>query len=288
MNCSIYGTHLFVPANNVGFIMNIPLIEVQNIILDLEYATNFSQKLEARYLCKQAIAFLRKACKNLNITVRINNPALMHICEEDLKIIIEASPDFIRVPSVNTHKQLKEIDKIISFYTKKYNITKHIRMHPMIETPEGAHNIAKIATASVRNHALCLGGEDWVKNLNMKRSESSSELHYIRSLVVMYATKNSLYAIDSVYPWLDNYDGLILDSTTSRDMGFCARALQNPKQIELVNKIYFPTSDQLEHANAILKETEVQVINGQQLFIFQDKIIDPLIYNQALRYIQNI
>ncbi|WP_342638221.1 aldolase/citrate lyase family protein [Orientia tsutsugamushi] len=287
MRNTIYGAHLFVPANNVGFITNIPLVKINNIIIDLEYATNFTEKKAARFLCKNSIPFIRKLCPKINITVRINIPSLIEICREDLKIVLQAEPDSIRVPSVNTAKQLQNIVDLISLYSKEYSIQQVIKLHPMIETPEGVNNIDEIAKVSDRNQALCLGGEDWVKNLGMKRTKTSEELNYIRSLVNLYATKNDLYAIDSVYPWLDDLDALELDSINSKNMGFCARAIQNPRQINIVNKVYYLTVEQKSYAQQIIEQTKIIELGESKMFLLNDKIIDPLIYQRAQKDIEN-
>ena len=277
----IWGAHLFVPANNSGFIEKLPFINVQNAILDLEWATNYEKKLEGRCFVKYAIKHLRSNNPNLNIAVRINTPSTNKIFVDDLKEIIISEPDIIRIPSVTSKDEVAIAAEIFNNHKERRNKELGTKLHVMIENPKGFENITEIASASEYIEAICLGGEDWVTNLGMERKKDSRELEFIRSHLVSIAARHSLLAVDSVYPWLDDYDGLKKDSEYSRNIGFVARAIQNPRQIKIVSEIYKPSIEKQEWAKQLLDNLEIVLDNKTKLFVSEGKIIDPVAVEQA-------
>lgn len=279
---SLWGAHLFLPANNAGFIEALPLINVQNVILDLEYATDLSKKTEARHLAKYAIKYLRSMRSDMNIAVRVNIPYFKELCKLDVETVIDAKPDSIRIPSVTNGKEIEFIDDIITkSEAVNNNSQQKTKLHVMIENPTGLKNIKEIASSSDRISALCLGGEDWVSNLGLERTKESRELEYIRNIIVAISIDNNLIPIDSVYPWLEDKKGLEVDSKYSRNIGFCARAIQNPKQIDIVNKIYAPSKEKLDWAAKIILSLNVNNIYGCKGYVSNGKILDSYAVNQA-------
>ncbi len=272
---NLWGAHLFMPANNAGYIFYTPLINAKNIILDLEYATNIDKKIEARYLLKYAISYLKKLRPDMNVCVRINLPWIKKFCYEDIKAIIDAEPDSLRIPSVRDRKDIELIENIIDDLEQKNgkNYDK-IKFQPMIESPKGFSNIREIAGASKRNIALCLGGEDWAYNVGLERHKHSRELEYVRVEMVTVAAEYGLFSVDTVYPWLDDKVGFEKDSKIAREYGMCARAIQNPKQLNEANEIYKPSEERYKWAEDLLSSVVKEYVDDCEVFIFHNKIID--------------
>jgi len=279
---NFWGAHLFVPANNAGFIDKLPYISTNNAILDLEWATNYNKKDEARIFVKHALKYLKKANKNLKVTVRVNCPYTGSLFIRDLLEIISAEPDVIRIPTVICKEDICKVEDIFLRLENMRQNKIDTKIHVMIENAKGFENIFEIAGASKRIEALCLGGEDWVTNIGMERKKTSYELKFIRNYIAIVAAKYNLIAIDSVYPWLDDLNGLAEDTEYSRNIGYVARALQNPKQISTVNKIYTPSLEKLNWAKQLLGSVEkINNDDNNYLYIAEGKIIDPAAIHQA-------
>lgn len=260
----------------------LPLLPACAVILDLEYATRWPQKHEARCLAAEAIPYLREMRPDLNITVRINVPAAGHLAERDLEIIVPAQPDAIRIPAVEDASALERLDARAREIEGRHGLIEgSIRFHPMIESPHGLSNIRHIASASARNEALCLGGEDWAHNVGLTRTRGGRELEYIKASLVTVAAEYGLVPIDSVYNWLDDDEGLAADCHQSKQLGFRGRATIHPRQIRTIQDIYRPEPDTVKKARSLLDRVVETSVDGTTLLLADGVIIDPQAVFQA-------
>jgi citrate lyase subunit beta/citryl-CoA lyase len=286
MEKTIRGGHLLVSPLQESIIKDfLSKKYARNIILDLEAASKFSEKASAREACKQIIPYLREKAAYLNIAVRINEPKYKALCDEDLQAILPLSPDFLRIPGVEEEEEMHFLDLRISQYSSE--TSNKIKLHPMIESPRGFANIEKIAKASPRAHALCLGGEDWVNKLAIKRTRASQELFFIRYWISIYANQNNLHAVDSVYPWEDDTQALEKDCQQSVDLGFAGRSLKHVKQLPIANAKYSLSEEQISYYQMLLDKTEMCKVGDQTVYVCQDKIIDCGLYFLAERVLKS-
>ena len=278
----VHGPHLFVPANRAGFLTRLPLLPVTAVILDLEYATRWPHKHEARFLAAEAIPYLRELLPELTISVRINVPAAGDLALRDLDVIVAARPDVIRVPSVESGEDLRRIDAHLGACERAAAIAEgSIRLHPLIESPRGLAEAAAIAGASPRNEALCLGGEDWAHNVGAVRSREGRELDHVRASLVAIAAEHRLVAIDTVYNWLDDDEGLARDCAHSRSLGFRGRACIHPRQLATIAGAYAPDDAQVERARALLDKLVEAEVGGTRVHLVDGVITDPRAIFQA-------
>jgi citrate lyase subunit beta/citryl-CoA lyase len=162
-----------------------------------------------------------------------------------------------------------------------------IKIHPMIETPEGLHNAYAIATASSRVEALCLGGEDWAYNCGLERSAAGKELDHVKFEMVTVASRAQVIPIDSVYNWLEDQTGLEQDSINSFKIGMKARATISPKQVKIIDKIYKPSVKTIKWAQNLLSNLKEVEIYGKSCFVSNEVIVDPLAIVQAKQVLAN-
>ena len=284
----LWGAHLFVPSNKPGFLTRLPLIDIKNIIIDLEYATKVPYKLEGRYLARSAIGYLRQVCPNLNITVRTNLFRTGRLFLDDVRTVATAAPDAIRIPSVDSAHEVTRTDEILTQIEHEYDLQPGgIKLHPMIETPKGLDNAYAIATASTRVEALCLGGEDWAYNCGLERTPGGKELERVRFELVTVASHAQVTPIDSVYNWLDDLHGLEQDSINSFQIGMKARACTNPRQLPTIATIYRPSTTAVHWAQNLLADLTEISIHGQQYLVSHGVISDQLAISQARQILAN-
>ncbi|ENM5729152.1 CoA ester lyase [Vibrio mimicus] len=284
----IWGAHLFVPANNAGFLEKLPLLPVRNVIIDLEYATRLPYKLEARHLCKAAIGYIREVRPDLNICVRTNLYRSGKLFLDDITAVAAAKPGAIRIPSVNTPDEITHADSLLSEIEEAQRLPiGAIKLHPMIETPQGLYSAYEIAAGSPRVEALCLGGEDWAYNCGLERSRAGKELEHVKFELVSAAARAQVTAVDSVYNWLDDIDGLETECRNSFSIGMRARATINPRQLKTINEIYRSSHHMLDWANGLLSSLNEISFYGQRHFISNGIIVDELAVAQARAVVTN-
>ncbi len=252
------------------------------MIIDLEYATRWPQKHEARYLAAEAIGYLRSFSPDLNVTVRVNLPSAGQLALRDIDLVAPARPNALRIPAVEEASEIERLCHRVAEIERREGLSEgSIRFHPMIESPRGLANASAIANASPRNEALCLGGEDWAHNVGAIRTRSGHELDHVRARLVTVAAEHHLVAIDTVYTWLDDLDGLALDCQRSRELGFRGRATVHPRQIEVIARAYRAERSAVERAAELLQGLSETSVDGAVIYLAHGVILDPRAVFQA-------
>src|SRR5262249_35164997 len=123
-----------------------------------------------------------------------------------------------------------------------------------IESATGLLAAPAIAAAHERMLALMFGAEDFALDLGLgtQREGEARELLYARSALVMASAAGRILSIDGVFPDLDDEEGLLRDVHQARRLGFSAKSTFNPRQVELINQVFSPASDEVEYAKAVV------------------------------------
>ncbi|URZ18458.1 HpcH/HpaI aldolase/citrate lyase family protein [Clostridium felsineum] len=285
---TLWGAHMFVPGNNAGFLCKLPIIDVKNIIIDLEFATKIPFKTDGRYLTRNAISYIRMIRPDINICVRVNLSAAKNLQDEDIKIIAKSRPDSIRIPSVSSKYEVEYVDELLTKLEKENDIEAgSIKLQPMIENPQGLKHASEIIQASPRVQAIALGGEDWAYNCGLHRTIGGHELDLVKFEMVTIAAEHKIMAIDTVFSFLKDTEGLIADCNHSKVLGFKARSTINPRQINIINKIYAPLKDEIEWAKTTLEDLEEVKFGDNINYVSKGVIVDPLSVYQAKNIINS-
>ncbi|MNO16640.1 Citrate lyase subunit beta [compost metagenome] len=269
---------IFMSSNRPGFIMSAGILGANQVILDLENAVAFPKKSEARHMAQQAVRYLTQQREDLGlqmeITVRINAPSGPLVIM-DLDGIVSTAPDVIRIPTVNTGKEVEWIDRHISKLESEYGLQPgKIKLHPMIETPRGLLNIREILSASSRIDAVAIGGEDYAKNSAITRTEGWPEMDYVRWTVVTTAQAYGIDAIDTVYMQYDDMEGFYEDTVRIRNMGFSGRAIMHPSQIKIVQNVFTPNESEINELQSFFEKLSYSKQNGKNFWISSGKTIE--------------
>ena len=141
---NLFRSLVFVPGNNPRFLEKAKSLSGDIVCFDLEDSVPDKEKQNARTL----IAKKLKERKDFKASVfaRTNSPQSGKI-PSDLEKIIQKGLDGIVIPKVDSAKELKKIEKIISRLEKKRKLKK-IRLIPSIESALGVINCYEIASAS--------------------------------------------------------------------------------------------------------------------------------------------
>jgi citrate lyase subunit beta/citryl-CoA lyase len=286
MRSSLRGAHLIVSPLNSLEIEKFISKKFNNIILDLESATKFTEKDQAREFTKILIPSLRGVLPCINISVRINEPKYKSIFEKDIYHLIKLEPDFIRIPCVESAEDIIKISSIMSTYEYHNNKRLTTRLHVMIENPSAFINIENILSSCDRIHAVCLGGEDWANTLGLQRTKLLYELDFIRNWINIHASKYNLHSFDSIYPWKEDNNYFEIDCNRSRSLGFSGRAVKYVDQIYIANQAYNLPLEDIEYYKTIVLNTQFKEIEQDTFYLLNDKIIDKNLYCRARRSLE--
>ncbi|WP_182186743.1 aldolase/citrate lyase family protein [Pectinatus frisingensis] len=275
-------TMMFVPGNNPKMINSADIYGADSLMFDVEDAITITEKDTARYLVANALKALQFHSETV---VRINHPTQTPFGMDDLKIILPAKPNMIRLPKVEDISEVELVSNEIERVEKENNWPKGtINIIGAIESVKGLYNVQEICKHP-RMMAIALGAEDFIANLKTQRTKTGIELYYARSEILMAARDAGIQCMDTVFSDINDMEGFDREVTNSRDMGFDGKSVIHPKQINEVHRIYTPNDNQLHHALKVLAAFEDSTKNHKGVLAVDGKMIDGPIVVRAKRVV---
>jgi citrate lyase subunit beta / citryl-CoA lyase len=224
-------SYLFVPGNRPDRYDKACGTRAHAVIVDLEDAVAPGDKVRAR---SSLAAWLSQArC----VFVRVN-AADTEWFDDDLRVCAMGGVEGIVLPKA---ERAEDITRIASQCTG-------VPIIPLIETARGLWNSLAIAEAP-QVHSLLFGSLDFQADLGT----ADDDLLYARSRLVVISRVAGIAApIDGVTQAIDDRELLRRDSHRSRQLGFGAKAVIHPNQIDIVNACFSPTAEEIAWAEEII------------------------------------
>ena len=274
-------SRLYAPGNNPKIIQSVGIFGADCIILDLEDSVSQEEKTAARYLAKYALKELDFGRSERIVRI---NPLSSVLGKKDLEVTMEGEPDTIFLPKSETSGDIKALDIELKRLEEKYNIkTGKTKIIPLIETAKGIINAYEIASASHRVVAISFGAEDFLSDINGKRTDKGYELLFAKSQIVCAAKAAGVQALDTVYSDFRDEEGLYKRCIEAKNMGFDGKGIIHPNQIDIVHKAFSPTKAEIEEAKQIIAAIEEAKSRGAGVASLNGKMIDKPIEIRARR-----
>ncbi len=193
--------------------------------------------------------------------VRINSVReAFGLADVSAVLATDTPPPVLMMPKVRTPDEVVWLDDLL---TERGHDT---QLQVIIETNQALEAAYEIAHCSTRINALFFGGVDMAAELRCTNTWES--LLYARSRVVHAAASAGLDVIDVPYLDLEDLDGMVTAARQAKELGFSGKGAIHPKQIEALNDVFTPTTDEVERARRIIKtfeeaDTGLVVIDGK-------------------------
>ena len=268
---------LYVPGSNAKALKKSSTLDVDALIYDLEDSVALSAKEDAR---KAIVNIINSGVnKNKEQVIRINNLDSEE-GQKDLKILEECSPDAILVPKVNEAKDIQDCEKYIS--------TKEIKIWVMMETALSIVNAYDIAKASKHLKCFVMGTNDLSTELGLEDELKRTALVTSFEKCMMASKAFKLSILDGVFNDIRDSKGFEEECTYSHGLGFDGKTLIHPGQIQICNKIFTPTVEQLDKAKRIVAAFEEARKKDPNIGVitFEDSQIEELHVAHAKRVIE--
>jgi citrate lyase subunit beta / citryl-CoA lyase len=157
----------------------------------------------------------------------------------------------------------------------------------LVETPGGIANALSIAAATPALEALCFGPADFAFEMGLRETDASRGiLYHARCMLVIAAKASSVAPIDSVHLAVKDEKAFREDAELGLRLGFEGKLCIHPRQVEIVNEVYTPTVDEIDHAKRILEAAEQARAEGRGVFTLDGKMIDAPAIAAARRIIE--
>jgi citrate lyase subunit beta/citryl-CoA lyase len=269
---------LYLPGNNPNMLLRGHLFEPDGLIIDLEDAVSANEKDSARILVRDVLR--RGEFGRCEVTVRINGTDT-EFWKTDLEAVVPYGVG-IRAPKVDNPQTVRDLDEEISAVeSKSGRPVGSTKIFCLLETAFGVWNAYEIAKASPRVAAIIPGGEDLAADLRASRSKEGTELEWIRRMMIVAARAAGVDALDTVYPHVNDDEGLRREVSFVKQLGFDGKSVIHPNQIAIIHEVYTPTEREVERARRIVDAAAVAEARGLGAVSLDGRMIDAPVIRRA-------
>lgn len=236
---------LFTPADKISLLHKALKTQADRFIFDLEDAVHPSRRELARENLRQ---FIPEQDEEREIAVRVN-PRTSSDFSEDLTAAVDAKADAVVLPMVECAEDVHEAWNALSTDAKRPP-----KLRVLIETPTGMHSGQDIANSFSDTDVVSLGFgfADYCKAI---QSPGTPDLvrQRLELLTAELAAIGGVNAISSVHLDIGDKNGLREVANRARSIGFTGMTAIHPDQIEVINKAFTPSEEEIILAKRLVE-----------------------------------
>jgi len=254
---------LFVPGDSERKLKKGRENEADALILDLEDAVAEDRQEIARQRVHDFLCTNTERSRQ-QLWVRIN-PLGTSLSLPDLAAIMPGAPDGILVPKVYSADDVNKLANYLSALETTSGITTGSTKITCIATETAAslltfHTYLKNTTE--RLVGMTWGGEDLtaalgaIDNKNPGTGDYDEPYLLARSLCLATARAINVQPIGVVFPNFKNLEGLRDECLRERRAGFVGKIAIHPAQVEVINRAFTPTDEEIAYAKKVIEVFE--------------------------------
>ena len=283
---------LSVPGSSEKMMTKAAGLAVDHIFLDLEDAVAPAEKPSARGKIVEALNNLDFG--NSVRCVRINDIETPWAYKDIIEVVTGAGKhlDTIMIPKVKHAHEVKWVDILIHQIEQDIGLKQRIGIELLIEEVEGIQNVDEIATATPRLEAMVFGMGDYSasQGVDVKEAMSSGDSvypgdiwHYQRQRVVIACRAAGIDAVDGPFGNFRDPESYEREATRAMVLGCVGKWAIHPAQVEIAQRVFSPTQEEVDRARKIVKAYDAAVARGEGAAQVDDAMIDAA----SVRLVQN-
>ena len=274
---------MFLNCQKPGLIKDPYIYRPDSIMLDLEDAVAENQKDAARYSLYHALQEIDY--RGVERVVRINGLDTPH-WKEDIRVCVAGGADTIRIAKTETAQDVHTVEDHVLEAEREFGRPEgSTLLMAALESCKGVLNALEVCKSSDRLIGIALSGGDYTKDLQTVITGTGVELQGARQQMIIAARAAGVQCWDTVFTNLDAMDVFEEEVKMIKMMGFDGKSLVNPRQIDVVHKIFTPTQKEIIFAEKVVKEIDEKKAQGIGVFTVDGKMIDIAFYDGAKRTI---
>ena len=273
---------MFLNCQKPGLIKDPYIYRPDSIMLDLEDAVAENQKDAARYSLYHALQEIDY--RGVERVVRINGLDTPH-WKEDIRVCVAGGADTIRIAKTETAQDVKTVEHVLAAEREFGRPEGSTLLMAALESCKGVLNALEVCKSSDRLIGIALSGGDYTKDLQTVITGTGVELQGARQQMIIAARAAGVQCWDTVFTNLDAMDVFEEEVRMIKMMGFDGKSLVNPRQIDVVHKVFTPTQKEIIFAEKVVKEIDEKKAQGIGVFTVDGKMIDIAFYDGAKRTI---
>jgi citrate lyase subunit beta/citryl-CoA lyase len=249
---------LFVPGDSEKKIAKATGIAADVLIFDLEDAVVPERKAAARSLVREILA-ARSGDQRQQLWVRIN-PLDQPDAGADLGAVMPLRPDGIVLPKTRSPADVEVLGRRIGTYEAEHDFrVGSTRILPVAtETPQSLFSLGEYAKCAQRLAGITWGAEDLAAAVGATANREAdgrwtAPYQMVRNLCLFAAHAAGVAAIDTLWANFRDPQGLEMSCVEARRDGFSGKLAIHPDQVEVINRCFSPSAEEIERARRIVE-----------------------------------
>ena len=253
---------LYMPSSNSRALDKARTIPADAIIFDLEDAVAPDAKELARDQACAAVASGEYGGKAL--TIRCNGLDTPWGAA-DLRAAAAVGPAAVVVPKVSGVEHLRAVTDLVG----------DTPIWAMIETPVAVFDVRAIA-AHPQVAALVLGTNDLAKELRAALVPGRAPLLPHLATTLLAAREAGKVVLDGVYNDVKDLAGFEAECQQGKEFGFDGKTLIHPTQVEIANRVWAPSADEIDRARAVIEAFAAAEAEGRGVVVVDGRMVENL------------
>ena len=249
---------LFVPGDSERKLSKAEGVAADVLIFDLEDAVVPDRKAVARGLVREYLE-ARPRDRSQQLWVRIN-PLDCAEAGADLGAVMPVRPDGIVLPKTRSPEDIELLGQRIGHYEAEYDFpVGSTRVLPVAtETPQSLFSLGEYARCGKRLAGITWGAEDLAAAVGATANRDAHgswtpPYQMVRSLCLFAAHAAGVEAIDTLWANFRDPMGLEASCADARRDGFSGKLAIHPDQVEVINRCFTPSAEEVERARRIVQ-----------------------------------
>lgn len=264
-------TYFFVPASRKRFIEKMASIKADEFVFDLEDAISENESEEAyenlKLVENRADYIVRP--RLYNAAGKLNN--------KRLEMLIDSGFRRFFIPKAETKESLDDLLNIFNYYE-----VENLNWYYLVESPTALMNLKEIVfSGQYPFKGICLGSHDYAANMGMAYSLES--ISWARHYVLNVAKACHIEAIDMASMVLKDRDLFEKECHQAFQMGYDAKIVLHPAQLEVAKELAFFTHDEIELARKIEERIDLTALSDFSVITIDGMIYERPHINRILR-----
>lgn len=271
---------MFVPGHNERLLRSAMRSQADVLLLDLEDSVQpRTNKVVARELIRRFV--LDGAFGGKGIFPRVNDRESGELLRDVHELTIQGVDGFL-YPKAKSRDDIYFFDKLLETIEYEKGFARGtFKIIVLIETAAAVMNVQGICQASDRVVAIAYGCEDFITDLQGIHDSDEMSLFVPRARIAMAARAHGVVPIDTVHINVHDLEDLQKNLEIARTLGFEGMLVLNPKEIELVHRMFTPSLEQVNSAREVVELAEQAMREGIGVAIRNGKFLGPPIVAAA-------
>jgi citrate lyase subunit beta/citryl-CoA lyase len=268
---------LFMPGSNARALARAKTLPADALIFDLEDAVAPDAKETARQMVCDAVRAGGYGQREL--IVRVNSLDSVWGAA-DLAAVAGCGADAVLLSKVESRDPVRQALDILV----RHGAPEPLALWCMLETPRGILRAEDIASGP-RVVALVLGTSDLTKELHARHTRERLPLLPSLGWCLLVGRAYGLTVLDGVHLDLNDDAGFEDACRQAADLGFDGKTLIHPKTIAAANRIFAPSTEDVESARRIIAAHAEATAQGRGVVVVDGRLIENLHVEEAQRLV---